>query len=109
MKGDRVIGSVASVTRKTPRMPQLKDNRVTAEAMVRSRAWRLGYESYRLGQDPEFITRGDKTLAYEYGRLTAAFLKGRGTSLPRIPPARPTREDLVPAMANALWACVRNK
>lgn len=85
-------------------MPQVNDTRIPPEAMVRSRAWRMGYESCRLGQPPEFIPRGDKTLAYEYGRLTAAFLKGEEAPLPRVPVARPTREDLVPRLARALMS-----
>ena len=86
-------------------MTQLRETTVTPEAMVRSRAWRLGYESYRLKEEPSFVGRGDKTLAYEYGRLTAAYLQGKGEFLNRLPVARPLPEHLVPRYADALRAC----
>ena len=73
--------------------------------MVRSRAWRQGYESFRLGQPPEFIGRGTKSLAYEYGRLTAAFLSGQGQRLRRVSTTRPINEHYVPQFADALMQC----
>lgn len=87
-------------------MTQLRETPVTAEAMVRSRAWREGYESFRLGETPRFVGRGDKTLAYEYGRLTAAYLRGQGVFLVRLPVARPLGDLHVPRLAAALMACV---
>lgn len=86
-------------------MPQLRDHLVTAEAMVRSRAWRQGYESFRLNQPPEFIGRGTKSLAYEYGRLTAAFLLGEGERLRRVSTTRPINDHYVPHFADALMQC----
>lgn len=83
-------------------MAQLVNNWVTARDMVRSRAWRTGYESFRLGRAPEFTGRRSKVLAYEYGRLTAAYLKGQGAQLRRMSPDRPVNEHYVPAMAQAL-------
>lgn len=90
-------------------MPQLKDHQVTAVAMVRSRAWRQGYESFRLGQPPEFTGRRNKSLAYEYGRLTAAYLRGRGEQLRRVSTTRPINEHYVPQLAEALVRCVADE
>lgn len=87
-------------------MTQVRDHWVTAEDMVRSRAWRQGYESFRLGDAPEFDGRGRKSLAYEYGRLTAAYLQGRGQHLRRVSPARPLNEHYVPDLAVALTRCL---
>jgi hypothetical protein len=74
-------------------MTQIADTIVSAEAMVRSRAWREGYESFRLRLPPDYAHRGRHTLAYEYGRQTAAWLKGRDEPLPRVPANRPTRHS----------------
>lgn len=86
-------------------MPQLQNNWVTEEAMVRSRAWRTGYESFRLGQPPEYAGHGSGALAYEYGRLTAAYLRGQGLQLRRLPTSRPVNDHYVPQLAKALSRC----
>lgn len=87
-------------------MPQLRDHWVTAEDMVRSRAWRAGYESYRLGQPPEFTGRRSQSLAYEYGRLAAAYLQAEGQQLLRVSTTRPINEHYVPQLAEALVRCL---
>jgi len=86
-------------------MPQLQDHWVTEKAMVRSRAWRMGYESFRLGQPPDYSGPGSGALAYEYGRLTAAYLSGQGLRLRRLSVARPVNEHYVPQLADALKRC----
>lgn len=83
-------------------MAQIRNHWVTARDMVRSRAWREGYESFRLGEPPDYAARGPKALAYEYGRLTAACMKGEGQTLRRVSPRRPVNEHYVPALAAAL-------
>src|SRR6056297_1166842 len=88
------------------RMSQTQDRWVQARAMVRSRAWRAGYASARRGEDAQFMDRGTKALAYEYGRLTAAWLRGEGQLLPLISERRPLPDYLVRYMAEALMACV---
>ena len=74
--------------------------------MVRSRAWREGYESFRRGKDPAFIGPRSKSLAYEYGRLTAAYLAGRGQRLDRVPTTRPLYNAYLPQLTDALLRCV---
>ncbi len=88
-------------------MSQLHSRWVTAEDMIRSRAWRAGFESYRLGEPPRFTGQGAKSLAYEYGRQTAAYLRGQGDALPRITAARPVPDHHLPRLATALLACAR--
>lgn len=83
-------------------MSQLTNRWVRAEDMVRSRAWREGFESLRLGQVPEFMGRGSRALAYEYGRQTAAMLLGEGARLPLVSARRPVVEAHVPRLAAAL-------
>lgn len=85
-------------------MSQIRDRMVMAEAMVRSRAWREGFESFRLGDQPEYLDRGRQSLAYEYGRLTAAYLAGRGERLPRIPTGRRPCDHVVTRLARTLQA-----
>ncbi len=87
-------------------MTQLRDHWVTAEDMVRSRAWREGYESFRLGEPPVFAGRGRKSLAYEYGRQVAAYLKGRDNRLVRVSTTRPVNEHYIPALTDALTQLV---
>ncbi len=70
--------------------------------MVRSRAWRQGYESYRKGEAPDFAGRGRRALAYEYGRLTAALLSSEGQSLHRVSAARPVNPHHLPGLVRAL-------
>ena len=88
-------------------MTQLKDHWVKAEDMVRSRAWRQGYESFRLGEPPDFAGHRSKSLAYEYGRLCAAYLQGEGEQLLRVSTTRPINEHYVPQLAEALLRCLR--
>lgn len=87
-------------------MAQLRDNWITAQDMVRSRAWRQGYEAFRRGEALDYVGPRSKTLAYEYGRQTAAYLKGQGTVLPRVTARRPVNEHYVPALAEALLRAV---
>ncbi len=70
--------------------------------MVRSRSWREGYESYRLGQTPDYGAYRRQALAYEYGRLVAAFLHGRNGRLVRVQTTRPVNEHYVPAFVDVL-------
>jgi hypothetical protein len=86
-------------------MSQLASHWITAEDMVRSRAWRMGYESARRGLPPDFMCHGRQALAYEYGRLTAAFLLGEGKALPRLPLNRPIDSFRTRPLALALM-CV---
>jgi len=86
-------------------MPQVHNNWITAQDMVRSRAWRYGYEDFRLGAPLDFAGHRSKALAYEYGRLTAAYLKSRGKQLIRISTTRPISETYVPGLAEALVQC----
>jgi len=86
-------------------MSQTQDRWVQARAMVRSRAWRAGYASARRGEDAQFMDRGTKALAYEYGRLTAAWLRGEGQLLPWVSERRPLPDYLVRYMAEALMDC----
>ena len=95
--------SAASLTR----MSQVKDRLVTAEAMVRSRAWREGYASCCRGEGAEFMERGTKALSYEYGRLTAAYLKGEGQPVPWVSERRPLPDRLTPYFARALMECAK--
>ena len=88
-------------------MTQFRDNWITAQEMVRSRAWRYGYEDFRLGAPLDFSGHRSKALAYEYGRLTAAFLKSEGRQLIRISTTRPISETLVPELVEALIECVQ--
>ena len=74
--------------------------------MVRSKAWRMGYESCRLGEPPEYLGPRAKALAYEYGRLTAAYLEGEGVRLKRVTPTRPVNDAYVPHLAEALQKAV---
>lgn len=74
--------------------------------MIRSRAWRQGYESFRLGKEPEYLGPRAKALAYEYGRLTAAYLQGQGIQLKRVTPTRPVNDAYVPHLAAALEKAV---
>ena len=83
-------------------MTQVFNHWVSAEDMVRSRIWREGYESYRLGQKPIYGGYGRKALAYEYGRLVAAHLRGRGHRLIRVQTTRPMYEPYVPVFVDAL-------
>lgn len=87
-------------------MAQLYSYWVRPEDMVRSRAWRLGYESYRLGAPPDYLGPRAKALAYEYGRLTAAYLEGEGVQLKRVTPTRPVNDAYVPELAAALQRAV---
>ena len=87
-------------------MVQIPSHLVDAEAMVRSRAWREGYASVRRGENARFIDRGTKALAYEYGRLTAAHLKGRGAPLPWIAERRPLPDRHLDYLAGALLRCI---
>ena len=87
-------------------MAQLRDNWITAQDMVRSRAWREGYESFRLGDPLDYAGPRSKTLAYEYGRLTAAYLQSQGARLRRVPAHRPLNEHYLPELAEALLAAV---
>jgi len=86
-------------------MTQVKHKLIEAEAMVRSYAWREGYASARRGDPPDFVHRGRRTLSYEYGRLTAAYLRGQGREVPWIMSHRPLPERLVPYFAEALLEC----
>ncbi len=86
-------------------MTQLSDHWVTAEAMVRSGAWRQGFEDFRMGRPPRFEGRGAKALAYEYGRLTAAHLCGQGRPLPRIAATRAVPAHHLPDLVRALMDC----
>ena len=88
-------------------MSQHRNNWITARDMVRSRAWRHGYEAFRLGKPLDYDGHRSKALAYEYGRLTAAFLKSQGRQLIRISTTRPICEAHVPALAEALILCAR--
>jgi hypothetical protein len=88
-------------------MSQVKDRLVTAETMVRSRAWREGYASCRRGDDADFMHRGTKALSYEYGRLTAAYLKGEGQPVPWGSERRPLPDRLAPYFARALIECAK--
>ena len=83
-------------------MVQLRNHWVTAHDMVRSRAWREGFDSYRRGAPPDYGARGPKALAYEYGRLTAAYLEGQGLRLRPVSARRPVNPHDVPALAEAL-------
>ncbi len=83
-------------------MTQRRNNWVSARDMIRSRAWREGYESFRLGKPPEFGAHGRKSLAYEYGRLSAAFIRSKGQQLPRVSATRPLNEHYVPQLVRAL-------
>lgn len=87
-------------------MPQIIDNLVSPQDMVRSRSWRVGYESYRRGKDPEFDGHRSKCLAYEYGRLTAAWLRSEGQQLLQIPVNRPLYDPYIPHLAEALLKTV---
>ncbi|MEL7252561.1 MAG: hypothetical protein AAGL23_00195 [Pseudomonadota bacterium] len=87
-------------------MAQLYSYWVRPEDMIRSRAWRMGYESYRLGEAPDYLGPRAKALAYEYGRLTAAYLKGEGVRLKRVTPTRPVNDAYVPDLAAALERAV---
>ena len=88
-------------------MPQFHNNWVSARDMVRSRAWRHGYEDFRLGAPLVFSGHRSKALAYEYGRLTAAYLQSCGQQLIRISTTRPISEVYVPDLAKALEQCAR--
>lgn len=90
-------------------MTQTQDNWVTAQNMVRSRAWRYGYEDFRLGAPFAFSGHRSKALAYEYGRLTAAFLRSRGERLMRLSTKRPLATIYVPQLAKALMECMNAK
>ncbi|MEM7073513.1 MAG: hypothetical protein AAGA28_18340 [Pseudomonadota bacterium] len=70
--------------------------------MVRSRAWRRGYESFRLGEPPSFDGHRSKCLCYEYGRLTAALMRGEGQQLLLISARRPMFDGYVPSLVDAL-------
>ncbi len=83
-------------------MTQLRNHWITAQDMVRSRSWREGYESYRLGQPPIYGVYRRKALAYEYGRLVAAFLHGRDGRLVRVQTTRPVNEHYIPIFVDAL-------
>lgn len=83
-------------------MAQLRDNWISAQDMVRSRAWREGYEAFRRGEPLDFAGPKSKTLAYEYGRFTAAYLKAEGERLPLITSRRPINEAHVDRMAAAM-------
>ncbi|MEM6587821.1 MAG: hypothetical protein AAF641_05185 [Pseudomonadota bacterium] len=87
-------------------MAQLYSYWVRPEDMIRSRAWRMGYESYRLGEPPDYLGPRAKSLAYEYGRLTAAYLIGEGVRLRRVTPTRPVNDAYVPDLAAALERAV---
>ncbi len=87
-------------------MTQHASHWITAKDMVRSRAWRQGYESFRKGEPPAYDGRRSKCLAYEYGRLTAAHLTSQGVQLVRVSPLRPVNEAYVPDLARALLDCV---
>ncbi len=87
-------------------MSQVRNNWITAQDMVRSRAWRYGYEDFRLGAPLDYSGHRSKALAYEYGRLTAAYLKSRGQQLFRISTTRPISEVFVPDLARALVRCL---
>lgn len=88
-------------------MSQHRSNWIGAQDMVRLRAWRYGYEAFRLGLPLEYSGRRSKALAYEYGRLTAAFLKSQGRPLLRISTTRPISEVYVKDLAKALTQCMR--
>lgn len=89
-------------------MAQFRNNWITAQDMVRSRAWRYGYEDFRLGAPLDFTGHRSKALAYEYGRLTAASLKSQGQQLLRISTTRPISEVYVPDLTHALIDCVQS-
>jgi len=60
------------------------------------------------GGAPEpHIERETKALAYEYGRLTAAYLKGKGRPVPWISDHRPLPDYHVPYLASALHEYVQ--
>lgn len=86
-------------------MPQVANNWITAQDMVRSRAWRHGYEDFRRGAPLDYSGHRSKALAYEYGRLTAAYLRSRGWQLIRISTTRPISDVYVPDLAAALVEC----
>lgn len=88
-------------------MVQVPSRKVEAEAMVRSRAWREGYAGFRRGDNARFIERGTKALAYEYGRLTAAYLKGENAPLPWVSETRPLPDRYVGFFAEALLHCIQ--
>ncbi|MEO1138728.1 MAG: hypothetical protein AAFW87_04650 [Pseudomonadota bacterium] len=83
-------------------MPQHASNWIRAQDMVRSRTWRQGYESFRLGEPPKFDGHKSKCLSYEYGRLTAALLSSEGERLLQVPTTRPLYDTYVPYLAEAL-------
>ncbi|MEM8774997.1 MAG: hypothetical protein AAGF53_08180 [Pseudomonadota bacterium] len=83
-------------------MPQIRDTKVTPQDMVRSRSWRIGYESFRKGEKPEFDGHRSKCLSYEYGRLTAAWMRSEGQQLLQVPTTRPIYDAYVPHLADAL-------
>ena len=87
-------------------MSQHRDNWITARDMVRSRAWRHGYEDFRRGAALDYAGHRSKTLAYEYGRLTAAYLQSEGHRLVRVSPTRPINEAYVRALTSALLGCL---
>ncbi len=87
-------------------MAQLYSYWIRPEDMVRSRAWRMGYESFRLGKEPDYLGPRAKALAYEYGRLTAAYLQGQGVQLKRVTPTRPVNDAYIPHLSDALEQAV---
>ena len=90
-------------------MSQLRNRWITAEDMVRSRAWRRGYHDFRRGEPPDFDARGSQALAYEYGRQTAAYLTGQGCDLPRVTPHWPINDRHAEMLACALLRCVTRR
>ena len=83
-------------------MAQFRDNWIEAQDMVRSRAWRQGFEAFRRGEPLDYAGPRAKSLAYEYGRLTAAWLTGQGLPLRWVSSTRPINEHYVPELAEAL-------
>ncbi len=88
-------------------MPQRKNHWITPEDMLRSRAWREGYESYLKGRPPAFGSHGSKSLAYEYGRHVAAYLRARDGTLPYVSTRRPVHAHHLPLLAAALAEVTR--
>ena len=62
-------------------MTNVRERGHPPERFCRARAFREGYEDYRLGRDPRFIHLAPRDAHYELGRQTAAFISGCGGTL----------------------------
>ena len=90
-------------------MAQLRNHWIEAQDMVRSRAWRQGFEAFRRGEPLDYAGPRTKSLAYEYRRLTAAYLTGQGRQLRWVTSTRPVNEHYVPELAAALQQALVQK